>query len=971
MINELKRNWKKYSGSMAGIVIPAVLAIILYFIFVFIFIIPSARNNLLEEKKQHVRELTETSWGVLYAYYCDELFGFLPKDSAQKYAIDKLAKVRYGTDKKDYYWIIDTTPVMIMHPYRKDLVGKYVGNFKDEKGKRLFQEAKQITSESGEGYIRYMWQWQDDSLKIEEKISFVKIFKPWGWIIGTGIYLNDIRSETKKLTRNTIEISLAIFIFVLLLMFFLIRHALKIEISRQLAEKEKKVTFEKYKALAEANPEGVIMVFEDLRLNLNKNMQRLLGYKDEDIPHLHIHDIISQQQIDRYLGDKYLRYLMLGVAEPKNFEAHLRRKDGSFINMFVNCSRIIIEDRLAVVISAKDIMFEEFARKQIGLSREKYKDLLDIVHIGLFRISSLENPDFLEVNRAFGEILGFNFQNEIFSFLLKDFFLNQNEWEIFEHYIILSGFIKNFQVRMKSNNGSELIAELSAVKIHDNENNDSYIEGMIIDKSGEARKILEKENLMLNLKSSSYLLHQPLKTIARKVVFCDASATTGQLIETMQINRTDAILVKKDNNFIGIITDHDLRDRVLAQGLGKDVYAEEVLTTPLICLPESALVHEALLKMQEKRINHLPVTGDNQSVTGIVSVNDILQLQQNSASVLILTIQNSKSPEEWTDLKPKLHTLCKMYIHGGSKYQTITDLITNVSDAVVEKLCIWAENELGKPPVKYSFLAIGSQGRRELTLKTDQDNALVFENVEISRLEEVKKYFLQFSQYICYGLDKAGFDLCPGDLMAMNPKWCLSLQEWKALYTKWIISGGDDERFEYTAFFDVRNVFGDASLISEIKNHIANELYKSKILLQLLISDISTYKTQVNVFGKIITEKTDRHPSAFNIKTSIAHITNLVRILSLKFQLNEINTSARLESLANISGLDKLYLEELDFAYNWLMLLRIKNQLDAIEKNAIPDNFIDPRYLSEIEYDTTRKILDSIAKAGKKLKSIL
>jgi signal transduction histidine kinase len=108
----------------------------------------------------------------------ETVFGFLPKDSAQKYAIDKLAKVRYGTDKKDYYWIIDTTPVMIMHPYRKDLVGKYVGNFKDEKGKRLFQEAKQITSESGEGYIRYMWQWQDDSLKLR-KNSFVKIYKPW------------------------------------------------------------------------------------------------------------------------------------------------------------------------------------------------------------------------------------------------------------------------------------------------------------------------------------------------------------------------------------------------------------------------------------------------------------------------------------------------------------------------------------------------------------------------------------------------------------------------------------------------------------------------------------------------------------------------------------------------------------------------------------------------------------------------
>lgn len=952
--------------SMAGIFVPALIAILLYFISMFVFFIPSIRNNLLEEKKRHVKELTETSWGILYAYFIDELSGILPSDTARKLAIEKIARIRYGTDKKDYFWIIDTVPVMVMHPYRTELIGKNVSDFKDIEGKKLFLEAVELTSRKGEGYLRYMWQWKDDSLKIADKISFVKLFRPWGWIIGTGIYIDDIKAETHKLTIRTIEISAGIFFLILIVMGFLVRHAFKLELLRKKAERERKLTFEKYKALAEANPEGVIMVFEDYHINLNKNMQRILGYSDEDIPKLHIHDLFSQQQLDMYLGEKYFRYLMLGVAEPKQFEARIRRKDGTFLNMFVNCSRIMVSDHYAAVLSVKDVQFTEFAEKQMGIIREKYKDLLNMVQLGFFRFKDIDNSIFIEVNKAFSEILGYTQESDLYSLSFKDLFFHNNEWDLFAHYMNISGFVKNFQAKLKGANGKLVNVELTSLHVIDYENETDFFEGLIIDRSGVENKLREKENLLLSMSASSFLLYQPLKHISKKVIWCEEYTTISELIEVMQKNNTDAILIRSGNNLSGIITDHDLRNRVLKKGLGNDITASEILTQSLITLPETALAYEALMKMQELKINHLPVIGDNQLVTGMISVNDILELQLNTLSGLIFSIQQSSSVNEWTEIRMRIYTLCKVYIQAGANFRTITDLITNISDVIVVKLCEFAEKEFGPPPVSYSFIALGSQGRRELTLKTDQDNALIFDNVPPDNLEDVRKYFLKFGEYICFGLDKAGFELCPGELMALNPKWCLSLNEWKSRYSKWILSDTKDEIFEYTAFFDLRSVAGDPDLFHELNNHISGELQKSKIVLKKMYSNLCKYKSPVNIFGKIITEKTDRHLAALNLKKSIAHITDLVRVLSHYYHFEEVSTCERLHHLTQINNLDKNLIAELQFSFKELMMTRIKNQIDALDKGKIVDNYFDIRYLSEIEYDNLKRILMQVARAHKK-----
>jgi len=164
--------------------------------------------------------------------------GKLSLEDAQKIAISHLRAMKYGKDGKEYFWINDFTPVMIMHPYRPDLVGENLSEFADPNGTKLFMEFVKIVSADGEGYVPYMWQWKDDQSKIVPKLSFVKEYKPWGWIIGTGIYLVDLKAEVTLMSQRLTIASVIILILVFLIAWYQTCQALKTIRMRQRAEAE-------------------------------------------------------------------------------------------------------------------------------------------------------------------------------------------------------------------------------------------------------------------------------------------------------------------------------------------------------------------------------------------------------------------------------------------------------------------------------------------------------------------------------------------------------------------------------------------------------------------------------------------------------------------------------------------------------------------------------------------------------------
>ncbi|GAB6904627.1 Two component system sensor protein [Desulfosarcina cetonica] len=223
------------------IFLPVVLTVLLFILTIFLLILPEMKERLLEGKREVIRELVASAWSSLDDFARQEQEGHLTRREAQQQAIHHIRGLRYGYDQKDYFWINDMQPRMIMHPYRPDLEGKDISNFTDPSGKRLFVDFVNTVRNNGAGYVDYQWQWMDDPTRIVPKISYVKGFAPWGWIIGTGIYVGDVHAQISAITRKTTFICLWILLLIILLSVHIVWHGIKVTGEKRQAEEMARV----------------------------------------------------------------------------------------------------------------------------------------------------------------------------------------------------------------------------------------------------------------------------------------------------------------------------------------------------------------------------------------------------------------------------------------------------------------------------------------------------------------------------------------------------------------------------------------------------------------------------------------------------------------------------------------------------------------------------------------------------------
>ena len=214
------------------IIMPVMLTIILFILTIFTLIIPILEKNMMDGKRESLLQLTQTAWSTLNLYYTRAQNGLISDDEAKQQAVKHLQQLRYGSEKEDYFWINDKSPKMIMHPYRPDLEGKNVSTFTDPAGKKMFVEIVNIINRNRTGFVDYLWQWKGDSSKIVPKISCVMEFAPWDWIVGTGIYVEDVRQEISTITHRLIYTCSGIMILFLILSGYIILQGTKVEKDR-------------------------------------------------------------------------------------------------------------------------------------------------------------------------------------------------------------------------------------------------------------------------------------------------------------------------------------------------------------------------------------------------------------------------------------------------------------------------------------------------------------------------------------------------------------------------------------------------------------------------------------------------------------------------------------------------------------------------------------------------------------------
>jgi PAS domain S-box-containing protein len=702
-----KKN-KLSAGFYWRIVWPTVIAGILFASSAFTIIVPVFRNSMMNQKKEMIKELSATATSAIEFYVHQEQAGKLTRTEAQQLAAAAVSELRYGIDNKDYFWITDMTPHMVMHPYRPELVGEDLTDYTDSEnrsGKKLFAESVELVKSDNEGYLEYLWQWMDDPGRAEPKLSFVRGVPEWEWIVGTGVYIHDVKQEIDRLSRNLLIADGVIVIAMLGLMASVLFQSRRIELDRARAEAGLREAKDRYRALVEGANEGYVLEVDGDTVYSNHTFRRMTGYDEEELAGKKVWELLEPDNEINEFAEEHLKQLYAHTASAAEFGARLVTKSGDPLDLLVSTSRIFFSEKNGHVIS------------------------------------------FSEVSR-------------------------------------------------------------------------------------------DRRDTLKAFTGASDVRRHPEPEIEREI---DQAKTAGGVIQ----------ILKQLPDLIRSLTDQGVKPGILRETIG------------------------------------------------------------------------------------------------------------SVYDAAIRRFIFLTLEERGRPAPPFSFVSLGSNARHEMTLFSDQDNALIFADVPKDQLPEIRRQFLALADEVCGRLKQAGYPYCPGGIMAANPKWCLSISEWKKRFNEWILKATPETILEVNVFFDIRNAYGSDELVDELHAHIRECVDANPEFYIFYAKNCLGYKAPLGLLGRIRTERKGGEKT-INLKECLKPLETFARIYTLKHGVTEPGTSNRISRLSDKEVLSRETARELEYVFDYLWQLRFFNQIQASAALSENTDDFEVSALSEIEHDNLQSVLSRI-----------
>jgi CBS domain-containing protein len=457
-------------------------------------------------------------------------------------------------------------------------------------------------------------------------------------------------------------------------------------------------------------------------------------------------------------------------------------------------------------------------------------------------------------------------------------------------------------------------------------------------------------------------------------VTCPPETTIQEAALIMSAQEVGSIIVVNPSDHpVGIMTDKDLRHKVATGKMGLGAPISDIMSSPVITMPSTVTVADVQMEMVKNRINHICLTEDgtpDSRVAGVLSEHDLMVMQGNNPAILIREIRRCKAVEALRDIRDRAEQLLKKYIFQEVSIAFISTVMTEINDEIIIRCIELAEAALAsegqqRPQAKYCWLALGSEGRGEQLLRTDQDNALVFEDVPEDAYERTKAYYLDFAGRVTRLLNEVGFEYCPADMMASNPSWCLSLSEWKQQFSTWIHKPEPKAVMFCTIFFDFRSIHGDRSLSSALTTHIFEALDDQEIFLVYLGKNALQNPPPLTFFRNFVVESSGAHKDEFDIKArAMMPLADAARLLVLHARVGMINnTFRRFERLAELEPQNRELYEQAADAYEILMRYRALQGL----KKQNSGRYFNPSDLTKMERINLRNCFRPI----KELQSLL
>lgn len=443
---------------------------------------------------------------------------------------------------------------------------------------------------------------------------------------------------------------------------------------------------------------------------------------------------------------------------------------------------------------------------------------------------------------------------------------------------------------------------------------------------------LISENVIYNEQSSEIQYFQPIKYTSTPITSSRKNSVKEVAI-TMTQHKIGSVIIQENNLPVGIVTDKDLRSKIATGKFSIDIPIEQIMSAPVITVSENISIAETQLIMLKQNVGHLCVTADGTTKTniiGIISEHDVVVAQANNPGVLLKETKRATRSKELKLVREKLNDLIQNSLDKNIPIQHISNLVGEINIAITKRAVELAIEKMDEqPPTQFAWMNIGSQGRKEQLLMTDQDNALIFDDVEENRYDNVKKYFVELAEKVTKTLNKIGYEFCPAEMMASNPMWCKSVTDWNKQYNSWINKPGEKGILMCSIFFDYDFIYGDENLVNQITENIFANIHNNQLFYAYLGTDALKNPPPLGFFRQFLVEDDGEHKDTFDIKSrALMPLIDAARLLILSQDVKGINnTYQRYKKMAELEPQNADLFESCADAFSTLSHFRTEEGL--------------------------------------------
>ncbi|WP_210394756.1 DUF294 nucleotidyltransferase-like domain-containing protein [Motiliproteus sediminis] len=462
------------------------------------------------------------------------------------------------------------------------------------------------------------------------------------------------------------------------------------------------------------------------------------------------------------------------------------------------------------------------------------------------------------------------------------------------------------------------------------------------------------------------LLSAPVQSLLHRAPLLVAPDTAAQAVALqMSAEVVSAALVVDgaSGRMQGIVTDRDIRDRLVCEGLAYDSPVTAIMTPDPICADSDQLVFEAMLTMLKANVHHLPVMRKNQP-QGVVELADIIRHESQNSLFLVNSIHRQQSAEELAALLPDVQACFQRMVNEDANSHMIGTALAVIGRSFKQRLLELAEERLGPPPVPYCFVALGSMARDDQTLVTDQDNAMILDDSFEPALHD--GYFSRLAAFVSDGLNQCGYPYCSGGIMATNPEWRKRLSDWRLTFTQWIEQPTPQFLLNSSVFFDLNGVWGELRWAEDLYDMIVSKAGQHPRFLACMARNAVLRTPPLGFFKDFVMETDGRHSNSINIKRrGTAPLNDLIRVHALAVGSTSLNAFSRLHDVIDAGILPPGRGQDLRDALEFIAMVRIRHQALDLDTGQEPDNNVEPENLSEFERKHLKDAFQILSNAQK------